>query len=69
MAKRYRVKVVVDNHHGIDEPETKYVIQEKWGLWWMDENDATTDKEWAYRTCDEMNLPYDQAREKNKRKS
>lgn len=61
MKKRYRVKVVVDNHDSsntLKAPETKYVIQEKWGPLWMNENSPTTNKEWAYRTCAEMNTPY-----------
>ena len=69
LIKKYRVKVVIDNHEGhryslkTVEPETKYVIQERWGPFWFNESRATTNKEWAYRTCNEMNTPYDKAKQ------
>ena len=66
--KRYRVKVVVENNLGLSSPDTKYVIQKRGLFWWDDEHDATTNKDWAYRTCDEMNVPYDEMREKMKAK-
>ena len=63
---RYRVKVVVDNHLGLNKPETKYVIQKRWGFWWEDEHDATANKEWAYNTCEEMNTDYETIRKQRK---
>ena len=68
LIKKYRVKVVIDNHSAglrsltTKEPETKYVIQERFIVWWMNESTPTTNKDWAYRTCDEMNMPYDKAK-------
>lgn len=66
--KRYRVKVVVENNLGLSAPDTKYVIQQKGLFWWDDECDPTTNKEWAYQTCEEMNTPYNEMREKMKKK-
>jgi hypothetical protein len=63
---KFRVKVVVENNHGFTRPETKYVIQRKWIFGWDDEHSATNEKEWAYRTCEEMNTDYETIRAKNK---
>lgn len=65
---KYRVKVVVDNHLGLSRPDTKYVIQKKIFFWWENVHDPTGNKEWAYKTCEEMNTDYEDIRAKNKSK-
>ena len=63
---KYRVKVVVENNHGLSSPDTKYVIQKKTIFGWMDEHSATRKKDWAYQCCEEMNTKYEDIRTKNK---
>lgn len=61
--KQYRVKVVVED--GIfSSSKTKYLIQKRWLGMWLDVCNATTDKNWAYQTCEEMNTPYNEMRDK-----
>lgn len=61
---KYRVKVTINNY-GV-HPETRYVIQKKTMLGWVDKSDATRNKNWAYDTCEEMNMDYEDIRAKNK---
>ena len=63
--KRYRVKVVIKNSSSWGQnPTTKYVIQKRVLGMWFDDCDWTTEKEWAYKTCEEMNMPYNEMRDK-----
>jgi len=61
---KYRVKVTISNY-GL-RPETRYVIQQKTMFGWVDRSDATSNKQWAYDTCEEMNTDYEDIRAKNK---
>lgn len=64
--KKYRVKVVVENQI-IGSPITKYVIQIRFlHLFWLDYSDATILKDWAYRTCEELNTSYEYIANKHK---
>jgi len=58
--KKYRVKVVVRNNINVlaTSQQRKYIIQKKFVFGWFDYSTATTDKEWAYQTCTEINTPY-----------
>jgi len=59
MKNKYRVKVVVKNDY-FKSPETRYVIQKRvLGVFWSDYSDATFQKDWAYKTCEEMNTSYE----------
>ena len=64
---KYRVKVVVDND-AYPSPETKYVIQFRNLFGWWDYSKEVTNKDWAYRTCEELNTPYEEARANVKKK-
>lgn len=67
MAKRskYRVKVTINNY-GM-HPETRYIIQEKIMVGWWDRSDMTSNKQWAYQTCEEMNTDYEEIRKNYKK--
>lgn len=63
---RYRVKVVVkDTYNG---PRTRYQIQvHRFFLGWISYCEDSGDKEWAYKTCEELNITYEEALKKIKK--
>ena len=63
---KYRVKVFIKDTY--DGPRTKYVIQiHRFLLGWIDDCKETNDKEWAYKTCEELNMSYEEAAKKVKK--
>lgn len=58
---KYRVKVVVRDKSAWDTQQiTKYLIQKHTFIGWIGYCASTTDKEWAYSTCEELNTPYEE---------
>lgn len=58
---KYRVKVVV-NEPLMGSPATRYVIQKRTILGWWGVHEPTSQRDWAYRTCEEMNTDYETLR-------
>jgi len=58
---KYRVKVIVEDKNLYSSDQVvKYKIQKHTIIGWIGYAAATTDKEWAYNTCEELNTPYEE---------
>jgi len=62
---KYRVKVIATDSL-MGNPYTQYVIQKKTILGWWGIHEPTTQRDWAYRTCEEMNTDYETIRAQRK---
>jgi hypothetical protein len=58
---KYRVKVLVEEPL-FGSPITRYMIQKHTIFGWMKIHEPTGQKDWAYRTCEEMNTDYETIR-------
>jgi len=52
---KYRVKSKLKEEYRVNESRVVYYIQKKVMGIWSNHTDPTTDKDWAYKTCDILN--------------
>ena len=58
---KYRVKVIATND-ALGKVCTQYLIQKRTMFGWWGVHEPTLQRDWAYRTCEEMNTDYETIR-------